>query len=29
MIQLELERFNFINDNDLSIECVKWSGRHT
>jgi alpha-beta hydrolase superfamily lysophospholipase len=28
MIQLELERFNFISDDDLSIECVKWSGRH-
>jgi alpha-beta hydrolase superfamily lysophospholipase len=28
MSQLEPERFNFISDDDLSIACVKWSGRH-
>lgn len=27
MSELEPERFNFISDDDLSIACVKWSGR--
>lgn len=28
MSQLQPERFNFISDDDLSIACVRWRGRH-